>query len=58
MPEETARRANECRADVAEDLTNTAANLRAAVDAGTAPPKAVAQLAAMLENLAARMRPE
>ena len=40
-----------------ESLTNAAAQLRRAIDAGTAPPKAAAELAALLDKLIEQAEP-
>ncbi|MFE6610610.1 hypothetical protein [Amycolatopsis sp. NPDC057786] len=50
--------ARERLAEAAGSLTEAAATLRAAIDSGTVPPGATAALAARLEDLADRMRPE
>ncbi|RJQ82680.1 hypothetical protein D5S19_21495 [Amycolatopsis panacis] len=50
--------AKERMAETGASIAETAAKLRAAIDAGTVPPKATTQFAAMLEEIAAQMRPE
>ncbi|HET6288668.1 MAG TPA: hypothetical protein VFG15_18215 [Amycolatopsis sp.] len=54
----TVTAARERLAEAGASLAEAAATLRDAIDNGTVPPEATAVLAARLDDLAGRMRPE
>jgi hypothetical protein len=53
-PDEAAQAASACLSEVGSSLTETAARLREAIEAGTVPPKAAARMIARLEEVAAK----